>query len=67
MSHYRIYLLNINGHIDKGVDAHCDADQDACALAQLMVNDSDSSQAEVWTGAKYIGKVPIPSISTAPS
>ena len=57
MFHYRIYLLTIYGRIDSGADANCNTDQDACALAQLMLNDSNTSQAEVWTGIRCVGRV----------
>lgn len=55
MADYRIYLLNISGKILSGSNATCTSDQEACALAQRMLN--INGEAEVWLGASCVGRV----------
>jgi hypothetical protein len=53
---YRIYPLNIAGHIAAfGSNIDCVNDREACALAQEMLG--GDGYAEVWQGARYVGQV----------
>ena len=57
MDHYRIYLIDNEGHIASGSGATCDTDQDACAQAQQMLDSSDENWAEVWTGTRCVSRI----------
>ncbi len=67
MVDYRVYLLNRNGLIISGYDVSCDDDQDARVQARRMLDGTNSDQAEVWAGARCVGKVLVESTFTAPS
>ena len=67
MGHYRIYLLDNEGHVASGSGATCDTDQDACAQAQQILDDSDRDQAEVWIDTRCISKITATSTPIAPN
>ena len=55
MALYRIYPLNPDNSVAKGLKAKCETDQDACELAQRVV--LSGQQAEVWCGERLVARV----------
>jgi hypothetical protein len=56
--HYRVYLIDDDGHIKKAVDLECENDDQAKKQAQQFV---DSCSVELWQGGRQIAVLDKPS------
>jgi hypothetical protein len=54
MTDYQISLSG-GGQIARTLNARCDDDHEACALAQRMIN--AKGQADVWANSRHVGWV----------
>ena len=61
MTHYRLYLLDDEGHIRRGIDLDCADDDEAVATAAAYV---DGCAVEVWEKTRRVRRLPA---SNAPS
>ncbi len=55
MIHYRVYKMHRCGGLRSGHDVICASDEDARRRAAGLV--MDDTQAEVWQGARCLGRV----------
>ena len=53
MTDYRLYLLDIEGHIRRAVDLECEDDGEAVETARRQVKDAPM---ELWQGARVVRK-----------
>ncbi len=64
MAEYRIYPLDKEGRFICGLDVTCDSDTEVRELAQQFL--FDGQQAEVWIGARLVGRVSAASAEAIP-
>lgn len=57
MASYLVYTLNPAGRIVNGTDANCANDAEAVAWA--MKTTGDGAPAEIWQGARLVGRAVI--------
>ena len=55
MNNYRIYHMDATGSIVGGLDAKCESDEAACAIAHSMIRSNERS--EIWLGTRCVGQV----------
>jgi hypothetical protein len=55
MARYRLYLLQADGHISRGVDLNCETDEQALAVA---MREPHPLGRELWDGARLIAMIP---------
>ena len=55
MTDYRIYPLDDRGRLVSSFGANCRDDAAACAYARTALK--EGAQAEVWSGARCVGRV----------
>jgi hypothetical protein len=57
VAHYRVYLLDPEGHIKRAVDIDCENDRAAEAQAKQLV---DGCDVELWQGGRRIALFEMP-------
>jgi hypothetical protein len=55
MTDYHIYLLDLDGLIERRVDAVCNSDEEVTAFVKEILNRGRT--AEVWESARLLGRV----------
>jgi len=57
MSHYRLYLLDKDGHFVRAVDLDCQDDEEA--LERVAAHKHRHGM-ELWQGSRQVGSIPAP-------